>query len=473
MHNSWVPCLVKTWRVLVFQDGRCFQHFQPIMVGLRTGRDGMQAVSQVIGQPVGRPIYALLGRKCSRIFADELFQLHLPMCFTEIHLKVSTLLYPLSLRMCPLVLSKIWWHLIPVRNSVKARWSNGWQSLWLWWLRWQLWQLWRLRHQFLGLWWSSHSGWARGRPRLDAVTRQIQDWLWYGLYAMDYLVDNMEITWRKLDMNMCYPGMLWAASFAFVLVLSVHCFGSWSLVPWQKEATLKLERAPFAASFQHLVTQRRQRNILGRLSVSFFFWGLCNLPCWQVSRGLGIETEVCTIASQKKCGKTFRKRHKWHGAWEAIKSDFWLLTWELFVADGMTLADFSVSSGCLWWQQSWAQRFNGFHNSRTEIVTKLNWSSAASIPSATCCTKKYLKIRTFKIEFTLLPLPVLRLVPPAWWWPFSWCWSSWYIPMLENSRLSVSHFHAFSTHILSNAAYDSNATLGFEKEVSNAAWYGF
>ena len=69
------------------------------------------------------------------------------------------------------------------------------------------------------------------------------------------------------------------------------------------------------------------------------------------------------------------------------------------------------------------------HNSFTEIVTKLNWSSEASIPSATCWTKKHPK-------FTLLPLPVLRLVPPAWCWPFSCCWSSWYIPILVNSRLS-------------------------------------
>lgn len=62
--------------------------------------------------------------------------------------------------------------------------------------------------------------------------------------------------------------------------------------------------------------------------------------------------------------------------------------------------------------------------------------------------------------------PVLRLVPPAWCWPFSCCWSSWYIPILVNSRLFLSRFDACSTHILSNAAYDSNANLDFP-------WYGF
>lgn len=39
MHNSWVQCLVKTWRVFMFEDARCFH---PIMVGFRTGRDSMQ-----------------------------------------------------------------------------------------------------------------------------------------------------------------------------------------------------------------------------------------------------------------------------------------------------------------------------------------------------------------------------------------------------------------------------------------------
>lgn len=121
--------------------------------------------------------------------------------------------------------------------------------------------------------------------------------------TMGYLGDKMEII-----LNMCDPGMLWAASFVFVLVLSVPCFGSWSLVPWQKEATLKLERAPFTASFQHFVTQKKAKEFWkGKAFWApfrfLFFWGYVQSPLLASVHGFGDRLRYALLQAKRSAGK--------------------------------------------------------------------------------------------------------------------------------------------------------------------------
>ena len=145
--------------------------------------------------------------------------------------------------------------------------------------------------------------------RLDAVTgygicyHGLLGWQ-DGNYTFNY---NREIWW-KLIMNMCDPGMLWAASFVFVLVLSVPCFGSWSLVPWQKEATLKLERAPFTASFQHFVTQKKAKEFWkGKAFWApfrfLFFGGYVQSPLLASVQGFGDRLRYALLQAKRSAGK--------------------------------------------------------------------------------------------------------------------------------------------------------------------------
>ena len=134
--------------------------------------------------------------------------------------------------------------------------------------------------------------------------------------TMGYLGDKMEIilsiTIEKFDENwswtcaiqVCF-GLL---PLSFVLVLSVPCFGSWSLVPWQKEATLKLERAPFTASFQHFVTQKKAKEFWkGKAFWApfrfLFFGGYVQSPLLASVQGFGDRLRYALLQAKRSAGK--------------------------------------------------------------------------------------------------------------------------------------------------------------------------
>ena len=178
--------------------------------------------------------------------------------------------------------------------------------------------------------------------------------------TMDYLGDKMEIklwiTIEKIDHKHV------RSRYALGCFLCL-CFGPVGPLFWFVVAGALTKRSNFevgACSIYGIIStfsspKKRRRNsekerLLRCLSVSLFLGGMCNLPCWQVSRGLGIDWGM-HYCKPREVRENLPQEAQVARRLRCNKVGFLLVDLEVVCGrwGGLTLV---ISSGCLWWQQS-------------------------------------------------------------------------------------------------------------------------